>query len=154
MLKIGTSELDELLEQTMQKDARLADLLFNDMSEDPYGISMVDLTSLMLVFHMCKDAGYGRSWAKRGHVGVFHNVMRKVDRLDKLAKVSMLSGDSKTSATLIDTLIDLSLYCMMWTCYLAAKDPHSFNEWIETVWCKATGIQFEDVEYVLPREEN
>jgi hypothetical protein len=157
-----TVDLDELLEQIMNDNPQFERLLGDDQSADPYGIPMVNLASILLTYHMAKDAGYGRSWARRGESGVFHNVMRKGDRmeslfknietLEKLAKVVMSEHESVSQVirvARIDNLADLALYCMMWISYIMKTTPDDFTEWMRTRWSEATGIPMDDVESYL-----
>lgn len=152
-------ELKEIITQNPEK----ASLLMDDMSDDPYGVSMLELASMLLLFQEVKDAGYGRSWAKRGDVGVFHNVMRKKDRYEQLGAMleglemsslsGFISGREKYKLSMIDLLADIASYCMMWMSYISRKNPELFKKWVEEYWTPFTGIEYDAVVTALGRME-
>jgi hypothetical protein len=164
----STEELEELLEKMFAEHPEYASLLGDGEDFDPYGIPMVKLASILLVYHMSKDAEYGRSWAKRGESGVFHNVMRKGDRFARVAenfakiectaKVAMAAGDCDYDvgfhlrSALIDLLVDTALYCMMWIGYMISKDDRHFMFWIGSVWCAVTGISYDTIEEYIKND--
>lgn len=141
------AELQELLAEVVEKSPLLKDLLLNDMSDDPYGVSMSRLASIMLAMHAIKDSEYGKSWAKRGEMGVFHNLTRKSDRLEQLAIVSMFGKAMSryVRVALVDVLMDCATYCLMWVAYIARIKPDGFKAWLQDVWCKTTEVSFDEV---------
>lgn len=106
--------------------------------DQPYGLDLDRLTAVLLFYQQCKDAGYGCSWAKRGELGIYMNLMRKADRMDKLVPL-VLSGEHDGVA-LVDTLADMVLYGMMWLSYIAAKRPSDIENWVRSTFCKETGL--------------
>ena len=144
---LGTLKL--LLHSLISDNSEAAGMLMADESDDPYGVGMVELATLLLTFHMIKDAGYGRSWAKHGEVGVYNNLMRKVDRMDTLGLIAMIGNKDNVSSAYriahIDVLVDLALYCMMWIAYIAKVRPGDFEDWIRDVFCKSSGQPFDKV---------
>lgn len=147
LMEYHTATLKGLLCKIMNNYPDFAKVIGDDLSEDPYGIDITQLAALLLTFHSVKDAGYGRSWAKRGASGVYQNVLRKADRLETLAVLNLSpERDDAMGVALVDTIVDLSIYCMMWACYVAKTDKDIFATWMRTEWCVATGIPYEDVE--------
>jgi len=150
---MNLDEANAVLTEILSENPDYAKLMLSDESDNPYGIPMTDVASIVLSYQSSKDAGYGRSWAKRGHAGVFHNVMRKADRYDKLAErmklletVSLVfmseTAQTRTVETaFIDLLIDVSAYCMMWLSYLAKTD-NAFMRWLESTYCPETGEDY------------
>lgn len=152
------ADLAVMLDQIQEDMPEFANAFCADASDDPYPVPMAKLSALLLLYHACKDAGYGRSWARRGEGGVYHNVMRKADRFDKLAerikvldthaKVVMSGHDLVDQATriaFIDNLVDTALYCQMWVDWIAAERPEDFDAWLRHVWCRATGVDYDYV---------
>lgn len=124
----------------------LATILGND-SIDPYGIELYRLAGLLISFQSAKEADYGESWAKRGEIGVYMNLMRKVDRLEMLVPLA-LSGECD-GMVLVDTLVDMTLYGMMWLSYIAAARPNDIECWIRNIYCRETGASEEEVLMIL-----
>jgi len=70
--------------------------------------------------HRSKDRVYGTAWKKRGEVlSILANVARKVDRLDGVA--SGIVPDA--TEVLLDTGVDLLIYCVKYEAFLADLDP-------------------------------
>lgn len=138
-----------LLNSLMKDNMDAAELLIKDTSDDPYGVGMVELSALMLTFHMIKDAGYGRSWAKHGEAGVYNNLARKIDRMDTLGLIAMLGNKDNVPQSYrvahVDALVDLALYCMMWISYISKVRPSDFEFWLMDVFCKASGQSYDVV---------
>lgn len=154
--ELGTVDFAEELRILRNIDPHIIDLLYTDHSGDPYGIPIAKLAALQLVFHNCKDAGYGRSWAKRGEVNAFSNTMRKADRLERLGVIVLSGNDTVVSmahhVALVDTLLDQSNYDLMWVSFIAKVRPDVFEEWLRSTWCKATGIDYDDIEQFIGGE--
>ncbi len=69
--------------------------------------------------HREKDATYRDAWKKRGEViGILSNVARKVDRLEYVLDGAPTSRDE----ALLDTAVDLLVYCIKYETYLADVD--------------------------------
>ena len=72
--------------------------------------------------HRVKTGAYGNAWKKRGEVlSILCNVARKVDRLEIIATGGKPSADE----TLIDTCVDLLIYCLKYQTFLIDVDPSS-----------------------------
>jgi hypothetical protein len=69
--------------------------------------------------HREKDAAYRNAWKKRGEVlSILANIARKVDRLE-----AVLDGAPTTQdESLMDTAVDLLVYCLKYQTYLADLD--------------------------------
>lgn len=91
-----------------------------------------DVTTLTV-----KDKQYDGSWIKRGGVGAFMNVARKMDRLENIVAgynydvFRALERESRnTNETLLDTIRDLRGYLMLVEAYFITEvldissDPH------------------------------
>lgn len=72
--------------------------------------------------HARKSAAYGRAWKKRGEVmSVVANIARKVDRLEAVAAGAPATEDE----SLLDSALDLLVYCLKYTTYLADQDAET-----------------------------
>jgi hypothetical protein len=148
---MSDSNLDAMLEIIKQDMPSYSSSTLSDESIDPYGVSMDKLAAIVLWLQRVKDAGYGRSWAKRGEMGVFHNVMRKKDRMDTLEKLAqaIMSGHASvgrsTRVAFVATLIDMANYCMMWASYVAKVRPEDFVAWLQDDFCIDVGIELDNV---------
>jgi hypothetical protein len=140
--------MDALAKLQAAMPARAA-MLMDDCREDPYGIPIVRLMAMLHTFQKCKDDEYGRSWARRGMAGVLGNALRKTDRLENLGMVTILQEGSRHArlhmwVALVDTLVDIACYALMWASYVARHKPAAFGTWLEDVWCKTTGVGIND----------
>lgn len=69
--------------------------------------------------HREKDASYHDAWKKRGEViSILSNIARKVDRLEYVLDGAPAGQDE----TVLDTAIDLLVYCIKYQTYLADVD--------------------------------
>ena len=69
--------------------------------------------------HRQKDATYRNAWKKRGEVlSVLANLARKVDRLEAVLEGAPTTRDE----SLMDTAVDLLVYCLKYQTYLADLD--------------------------------
>lgn len=69
--------------------------------------------------HRAKTASYRDAWRKRGEVlSILANIARKVDRLAYIAD----GAPTGQSETLIDTAVDLLVYCLKYETFLADLD--------------------------------
>jgi hypothetical protein len=74
---------------------------------------------VLIRLHQRKSADYGNAWKKRGEVlSILANIARKVDRLEVLAGKQAAQADE----SLVDTLVDLLVYCVKYQTYLADSD--------------------------------
>jgi hypothetical protein len=70
--------------------------------------------------HREKDAAYRNAWKKRGEVlSILANIARKVDRLQSVVE----GGPATRDESLMDTAVDLLVYCLKYQTYLADLDP-------------------------------
>jgi len=71
-------------------------------------VVLADLLSL----HSIKQRAYGASWRKHGEfLSIFANITRKADRL-------FAGGTETPDETLLDTIADLAVYCMLYRSWL------------------------------------
>lgn len=80
-----------------------------------------------------KGKAYGNSFCKYGHTGVFFNLARKMDRLENLAKKAfeknepLLDPSGSNPETIVDTLVDLTNYGILWLGYIAETQPEKLK---------------------------
>lgn len=86
----------------------------------------------VLVLQNTKESAYGRSYCKHGDMSIFFNLERKWDRIQNIMEGVMKSGtdtlyDSSVSGTptetILDTLVDLGIYSLLWVGYMAETHP-------------------------------
>lgn len=77
------------------------------------------LSEKIRLLHREKDTAYRDAWKKRGElISIVANVARKVDRLEYTLDGAPASQDE----TVLDTAIDLLIYCIKYQTYLADAD--------------------------------
>ena len=77
-----------------------------------------DLVEAIRTLHREKNAAYRDAWKKRGEViSILANLARKVDRLEYV-----LDGASDGSESIVDTAVDLLVYCLKYEAFLADLD--------------------------------
>lgn len=80
---------------------------------------MISLSSAIKVLHARKDKSYGAAWKRRGErISVLPNVARKVDRLVVFVRTQAEIQDEP----IVDTAIDLLVYCGKYLLFLADLD--------------------------------
>lgn len=85
--------------------------------------------------HDAKSATYRDSWKKRGElVSVFGNVARKFDRINNIASdpetwMKAISGD--TNEMVEETILDMSVYCILWCVFMMENRPGNFHRALE-----------------------
>lgn len=92
----------------------------------------------LLLLQNRKERFYGQSWRKYGDISAFFNTARKWDRIETMMKEAMkkgtdtlFDGSSELSTeTVLDTIIDLSLYGLMWSSYIATRFPHLWEKFL------------------------
>lgn len=100
-------------------------------SSEEYDEKFKEVTELLYKLQHMKGKSYGGSWCRRGHIGVFHNVMRKTDRLENMnamdpsvwENIERVSGES-----VIDTIADTATYCIKWLTGYMVTHPEKFEE--------------------------
>lgn len=71
------------------------------------------------VLHREKSAAYGDAWKKRGElISIVPNIARKVDRLESASE----GAPGVRDETVLDTTIDLLVYCIKYKTFLADMD--------------------------------
>ncbi len=97
----------------------------------------------LLPFHKAREATYNLSFAKRGETGVWMNLMRKTDRLDRLASkvMSTKDGSPADGVTLVDTLVDTAMYALKWLAVIKRIRPEDMEAWVADVYCRDTGME-------------
>lgn len=95
---------------------------------------------LLMALHLEKEKQYDRSFAKRGLIGVFMNVGRKIDA----AETYYHKGNLDT-AEMMDTLGDLAVYCVKLIEAMRIMSPDEFRKWVENDVSKfIEGIEVKD----------
>lgn len=99
-------------------------------SEDPnHEMRVQKLMNDLHLFHVERERTYKRSFAKRGFIGIFMNLTRKSDRLDALVQHLIVETTNRTIVTLIDTLVDISLYALKWLDAIQLVYPEAYALW-------------------------
>jgi hypothetical protein len=83
-------------------------------------------------YHAAREREYDRSFAKRGLVGIWHNLGRKFDAIDNLGKKEKL-----LSVVALDHLVDLALYALKFVATIKKLSPHIWTKWYKEVYMKA-----------------
>jgi len=114
---LGHSDLAYAATEHFFRNSAELDML--DLDSRYYPLFDVErLRSAIVSLHRQKSAGYGSSWKKRGEqLGIVANIDRKVDRIEILN-----SGGMPGDESLLDTVIDLFIYCAKYRTYLADQD--------------------------------
>ena len=84
-------------------------------------------------FHRQREATYDLSFAKRGEVGIWINLARKTDRLDKVV-AKVLEGELGYNVVLVDTLVDTALYAMKWLSVIRTVRPNDWRDWFDVTY--------------------
>lgn len=83
--------------------------------------------SLLKRLHECKANQYLDSWCKRGEPGVYHNVMRKLDRLENIYQpYADHISEIPDWFPLADTLADTAVYCLKWLARTKKWHPEAY----------------------------
>lgn len=105
-----------------------------------------EAAELIRRLHICKANQYLDSWVKRGESGVYHNVMRKLDRLENIYQPY---SDHQTEISewfpLADVLADTATYCLKWLARMKRWHPEAY----ENLWAYV-----EDQEKHLPESRH
>lgn len=77
------------------------------------------LKATVATLHRSKDESYGNAWKRRGEqISIASNLARKVDRIE-----TVTGGARPGDETLLDTAVDLFVYCVKYQTFLADQDP-------------------------------
>jgi thymidylate synthase len=88
------------------------------VGSSPFGVE--EFRRAIVRLHAEKSAAYGNSWKRRGElISILSNIARKVDRLERIAGGAPTTRDE----TLVDTAVDLLIYCLKYQTFLADADP-------------------------------
>lgn len=101
-----------------------------------YNKNMLSILPDILKLQNEKERVYGRSWCKHGDLSAFFNLERKWDRIQNIMERVMKEGvdtlfssDSGTpTETILDTIIDLGCYSIMWAAYIKERHPELFEQ--------------------------
>ena len=102
-------------------------------------LAVQEILPHLLLLQNRKEKFYGESWRKYDDIGAFFNIARKWDRIDTIMKNAMehgvqvlFNGSSDLSTeTVLDTIIDLSLYGLMWSSYIASRYPELWDRFLK-----------------------
>ena len=103
----------------------------NDIREFLGDNHVNDVKELMLIahkLHKAKEAIYHKSFARRGLVGIWHNVARKYDAIDNLGRQDYYG------ITMIDSLFDVALYALKLIDAIRKLNPKVYDEWLDKVY--------------------
>jgi len=92
-----------------------------------------DVFELMVVadrLHRAKENTYNRSFARRGLIGIWHNVARKYDVVDNLGR-----KDAYIMA-MVDALFDVAVYAFKLILAIRLLKPDVYDEWYTDVYEK------------------
>lgn len=98
-----------------------------------------EILPALLTLQNNKESFYGESWRKYEDVGAFLNLARKWDRIDNIMRNAMKSGteglfdgsNDLSTETILDTIVDLSLYGLMWSSYIARRYPELWDKFLK-----------------------
>lgn len=116
---------------------------FDDLSPElqEHCQDVLAIAMALMPFHEKREETYNLSFAKRGESGVWMNLMRKTDRLDRLSNKVFSGEEGNNGVTLVDTLVDTAMYALKWLAVIKQIRPDDMEMWIATVFCKETGIE-------------
>ena len=80
--------------------------------------------------HRAKENTYNRSFARRGLIGIWHNVARKYDVIDNLGR-----RDAYVMA-MIDALVDVAVYALKLVVAIRLTRPEVYDDWYENIYKK------------------
>jgi hypothetical protein len=103
-----------------------------------------ELATMLLDFHRNRERTYQMSFAKRGFVGVFMNLVRKTDRMDAVAQTWLEAEGQLNGTVLVDTLVDTAIYSLKWLALIWAMEQRTdtnlgLHQWLVEVFCPETG---------------
>ena len=110
---------------------------FNNLKEvlgDRHVEDVKALSATLQDYHAAREQEYDRSFAKRGLVGIWHNLGRKFDAIDNLGKKEML-----LSTVALDHLVDLALYALKFVVTIKKLKPEVWTDWYKVVYMPAVG---------------
>lgn len=100
--------------------------------------NMLKLFPYILELQAQKAAVYGRSYCHHGDLSIFLNVERKWDRISNIMDRTMKKGSDNLYAegtateTLVDTVVDLASYGLLWVGYIMENHPEAFQKFLQS----------------------
>ena len=118
--------------------SRLENILGSEEELFEDNLAVQNILPELLLLQNRKEKYYGESWRNYGDIGAFLNTARKWDRIDTIMRTAMehgtqvlFDGSSDLSTeTVLDTIIDLSLYSLMWSSYIASRYPELWDRFL------------------------
>lgn len=116
------------------------EVLFED------NLAIQKIIPALLLLQNRKERFYGESWRKYGDVSAFFNTARKWDRIESIMTSALKNGvdtlfdgsSDLSTETVLDTIIDLSLYGLMWSSYIASRHPELWERFLQLNELKET----------------
>ena len=115
----------------------------------PDNSEMINLVGLLLELQYNKEKYYGSSWKLKGEYrGIIPNIDRKYDRLniivqneldnpesvlakgDKPEDMTNEQWDNLVGESKIDTVADLTVYCLLYLTFLKNNHQGAFDTWV------------------------
>lgn len=88
------------------------------------------MVSAIKKLHYKKTLIYKNSWRKHGEIlGILSNISRKYDRIETLFESSIKPTSDET---LVDTIVDLTVYALKYLTYIAEFYPEDFISYFNT----------------------
>ncbi|KKN62957.1 hypothetical protein LCGC14_0506670 [marine sediment metagenome] len=126
----------------MSEDTRFTDLSDTlKLSKGSAGhIAIFNLIANQLITYHCnQEQTYELSFSKRGEIGVWMNLGRKVDRLDPIAK-NLFSEEGNRHPLLVDVLVDMAIYAVKWLAVIYEIRPEDLQNWVATTYATAMHV--------------
>ena len=103
-------------------DTHVKNIVAGELNEFEQAIELIGR------LHVCKATQYLDSWCKRGEPGVYHNVMRKLDRLENIYQpYADHTSEISDWFPLADVLADTAVYCLKWLARLKKWHPEAYR---------------------------
>lgn len=97
-----------------------------------------EICEMLCELQSYKSKRYGSSWCKHGEaISIFGNTARKYDRIENIMKdfaqkqVPLPNPESEESV--IETVADLAVYCILWSTWIKVNRPKEYYSWIERI---------------------
>ena len=119
----------------MSEDTRFKDLsteLKSSMGSAGHIAIFNLIANQLIAYHNNQEQTYKLSFSKRGEIGVWMNLGRKMDRLDPIAE--RLFEESGNSSLLVDVLVDMAIYAIKWLAVIYEIRPEDLQNWVATTY--------------------
>lgn len=118
---------------------------FDDLRDELDGRHITDvalIAAALVKFHKVREETYQLSFARRGEIGVWINLARKYDRMDELCRQYFQMGavTPNLARTMVDTLVDISIYSLKWLAVILATKEDAFKVWVDDIFAKELEI--------------